>query len=210
MQNTLKQQFDFIFEDTLLLEIETVGSLQNIQQGNILIDIGQPITHMPLLLNGAVKILREDKQGNELLLYFIERGDTCAMTLSCCFGKSKSKIRAVAETNVQLLMIPIEKMELWMENYQSWRKFILESYHNRMMELIDAVDTIAFLKMDDRILKHLQDKAKVLKNNVLEVTHQKIAEDMHTSRVVVSRILKKLEKEGKIQMYRNAVKVVQF
>lgn len=210
MQNILKQHYDFIFEDKLLQEIETVGSLKNIPQGDILIDIGQPITHIPLLLSGAIKILREDQQGNELLLYFIERGDTCAMTLSCCFGKSKSKIRAVAETNVQLLMIPIEKMELWMENYQSWRNFILESYHVRMMELIDAVDTIAFLRMDDRILKYLQDKAKVIGNDELEVTHQKISEDMHTSRVVVSRILKKLEKEGKIQMHRNNIKVIKL
>ncbi len=208
MLELLKQHFGFLFEESLLEEIRRVGTLKNVSEGNLLMDIGDPITHMPLLIKGAIKILREDEQGDELLLYFIERGDTCAMTLSCCFGRTQSKIRAIAETDTQLIMVPVEKMDKWMVHYASWRHFILESYHTRMMELLEAVDTIAFLKMDERLLKYLQDKAKVIGNDVIKGTHQEIAYDLHTSRVVVSRLLKGLEKQGKIEIHRNTIKVI--
>ena len=165
---------------------------------------------MPLLISGAIKILREDEHGEELVLYYLEKGDTCAMTLSCCMGQTKSKIRAVAETNVELIMLPKEKMLEWLGKYKTWQTYILQSYHSRMDELLEAVDTIAFLKMDERLFKYLKDKAMVVHNDVLHVTHKEIAEDLHTSRVVISRLLKKLENEGKIKLFRNSIKVLEL
>jgi len=206
----IKQQFSYLFEDELLSEIVHEGSIKNVPKGAMLMDIDDSITHMPLLLEGAIKVLREDDAGDELLLYFLEQGDTCAMTFSCCMGKNKSEIRAVAESDSQLLMIPIEKMETWMSKYKSWQSYILDSYHTRMMELLEMVDTLAFLRMDERLLKHLQDKAKVTHNDTIKTTHQEIAYDLHTSRVVISRLLKKLEKEGKIEMHRNHIKVLEL
>ncbi|WP_373074404.1 Crp/Fnr family transcriptional regulator [Zeaxanthinibacter enoshimensis] len=203
-----KNKYEGIFEPGLIDAIAAVAVEKQVKEGEILMDIGQPLLHIPLVLNGAIKILREDKEGEELLLYFIEHGDTCAMTLSCCMGQKKSEIRAVAETDARLLMLPVSQMEVWMAEYPSWRRFILDSYHSRMMELLDAVDTVAFMNMEERLLKYLQDKAMVTHDASVKTTHQQIANDMHTSRVVVSRMLKQLERAGKIQLGRNQVTVL--
>jgi len=210
MINELKMHYGYLFEDELLQEINSVGVYKNIQEGYQLIEIGDYIKSMPLLISGAIKILREDDNGDELILYFIEQGDTCAMTLSCCLGSTKSEIRAIAETDTKLIMIPVKKMEEWLSKYKSWQKFILQSYHDRMTELLEAIDTIAFLKMDERLFKYLKDKAMVNHNDVLNVTHQQIAQDLHTSRVVVSRLLKTLENDGKIELHRNSITILQL
>jgi len=208
MIGELQQNFGYLFEEGLLQEINNSGVLKQVPAGFKLMEIGEYIKSMPLLVSGSIKILREDNNGDELLLYYIERGDTCAMTLSCCIGQAKSQIRAVAETDTRLIMVPVQKMEEWMGKYKSWQNFIIQSYHGRMMELLEAVDTIAFMKMDERILKYLQNKAKVIGNDEIQVTHQEIAHDLHTSRVVVSRLLKKLENLGKINLNRNHIKIV--
>lgn len=208
MQEDLKTNYGYLFEDELLEEISKIGAYREVREGTMLIEIGDYIQNMPLLISGAIKILREDEHGDELVLYFIERGDTCAMTLSCCVGNARSEIRAVAETDTRLIMIPVQKMTEWMKKYNSWREFIIMSYHTRMMEMLEAIDTIAFMKMDERLLKYLRDKAMVTHDDMLYVTHQDIAQDLHTSRVVVSRLLKKLEKEGLIQLYRNKIKII--
>lgn len=208
MIEELKQHYGYLFEDELLQEINNVGTYRDIPEGLKLIEIGDYIKSMPLLISGAIKILREDKEGDELILYFIEQGDTCAMTLSCCLGDSKSEIRAIAETDARLIMVPVQKMEEWLGKYKSWRNFVLQSYQNRMTELLEAIDTIAFLKMDERLFKYLKDKAMVNHNDVIHVTHQEIASDMHTSRVVISRLLKALEINGRIELHRNNIKVL--
>src|SRR5690606_14207726 len=203
MKEHLHEAYSFVFEDDLLREIEESGLYKEIKENEKIIEIGDYVKNMPLLLNGAIKILREDQNGEELLLYFIERGDTCAMTLSCCLGHTKSGIRAVAEKDSSLILIPIEKMEEWMTNYRSWRGFVLESYQSRLSEMLDTIDTLAFMNMDQRLMRYLQDKAKVNQNEMLNITHRQVSKDMHTSRVVVSRILKKLENEEKIKLQRN-------
>ena len=210
MKEELKLNYGYLFEDELLEEINTVGVYREVSEGSKLIEIGDYIKSMPLLISGAIKILREDNKGDELVLYFLERGDTCAMTLTCCLGDTKSEIRAVAETDAKLVMVPVKKMEEWMSKYKSWQNFILASYHDRMKELLEAIDTIAFLKMDQRLFKYLKDKAMVNHDEVIQVTHQEIAHDLHTSRVVISRLLKTLEIDGKIKLNRNSIKVLQL
>lgn len=208
MLEQLKEAYGFIFEEDLIREIERTGVLKTVKEGEIIMDIKDYINAMPLLLEGAIKILREDTEGNELLLYFLERGDTCAFTLSCCLGQTRSEIRAVAERDTQLIMIPINKMEEWTATYKSWRNFVFESYHSRLTEMLETIDTLAFMNMDRRLLRYLQDKAKINQSEELQVTHQQIAYDMNTSRVVVSRLLKKLELEKKISLQRNQIVVL--
>jgi CRP/FNR family transcriptional regulator len=210
LENKLTTNFGYLFEEDLILEIKESGVVKEFTEQTTIIEVGDYIKSMPLLLSGAIKILREDEKGEELVLYYLEKGDTCAMTLSCCMGQTKSKIRAIAETDIELIMLPKEKMSDWLSRYKSWQAFILQSYHNRVEELLEAVDTIAFLKMDERLFKYLKDKAMVTHNDVLSVTHKQISEDLHTSRVVISRLLKKLENEGKIQLFRNSIKVVEL
>lgn len=204
----LQQNYGFIFEKALIEEINKVGVFKEMPAGHKLIEIGDYIKFIPLVLDGAIKILREDTNGDELILYFLEKGDTCAMTLACCMGQIKIDIRAVAETDISIVMIPVKKMSEWMSKYKSWQRYILQSYHARMKELLEVIDAMAFLKMDERILKHLRDKAMVNHNDMLYITHQDIAHDLHTSRVVVSRLLKKLENKGKIELNRQNIKLI--
>jgi CRP/FNR family transcriptional regulator len=205
MIQELKDNYGHLFEDELLGEINQVGTFKDIPEGFKMMEIGEYVRSMPLLVSGVIKILREDNDGDELLLYFLERGDTCAMTLTCCLGQTKSEIRAIAETDAKLIMIPIQKMEEWSAKYKSWRSFVFESYHNRLNEMLDTIDSIAFLKMDERLIKYLKEKSRVSKDGIVNNTHQEIAYELHTSRVVVSRLLKKLENIGKIELHRNHI-----
>jgi CRP/FNR family transcriptional regulator len=207
MLEELKLNYGHLFEEALLQEINSVGVYKEVPQDFTLIQVGQYINWMPLLISGAIKIFREDGQGDELLLYFLERGDTCTMTLSCCLGQKKSEIKAVAETDAKLIMIPIQKMEEWTSKYKSWRNFVFDSYHNRFMEILDTIDNIAFFNMDKRLLKYLKDKAKVTKDNTIHTTHQEIAHELHTSRVVISRLLKTLESENIVELHRNRIRI---
>ncbi len=202
--------YKHLFEEELRTEILSIGVYRKVNEGVELIDIGNEIKFMPLVISGAIKILREDDNGDELALYFIEQGDTCAMTITCCLGSTKSKIRAIAETETELLMIPIQKIGDWMNKYKTWQNFILQSYHERMQELLEAIDTIAFLNMDERLLKYLKGKAIVNKSELIQVTHKEIANDLHTSRVVISRLLKALEKKGRIELRRNQIHLLEI
>ena len=210
MREILEQAYGYIFEEALLDEIAKVAVYKEFKADDYLIEIGDYIKTMPLLLTGAIKILREDENGDELLLYFLERGDTCAMTLTCCMGQSKSRIRAIAETDGAMLMIPVEKMEEWLTKYKTWRNFVFDSYNVRLNEMLEAIDTLAFMNLDERLYKYLTDKAKVIGDTEIKNTHQEIAYEMHTSRVVISRLLKALELQGKIKLHRNKIEILQF
>jgi CRP/FNR family transcriptional regulator len=210
MKALLIESYGYIFEEALIDEIVKVATYKEFKADDYLIEIGDYIKTMPLLVNGAIKILREDENGDELLLYFLERGDTCAMTLTCCMGQAKSRIRAIAETDGSLIMIPVEKMEDWLTKYKTWRNFVFDSYNVRLMEMLEAIDTLAFMNLDERLYKYLTDKAKVIGNTEIQNTHQEIAYEMHTSRVVISRLLKALEIEGKIKLHRNKIEILQF
>ncbi|MDA9348566.1 Crp/Fnr family transcriptional regulator [Polaribacter sp.] len=205
MIQELKNNFGHLFEAELLQEINQVGTYKDVAEGAKMMEIGDYVRSMPLLISGAIKILREDNNGDELLLYFLEKGDTCAMTLTCCLGQTKSEIRAIAETNATLIMVPVEKMEIWAGKYKSWRKFVFESYHNRLNEMFATIDSIAFLKMDERLVNYLKEKARISEGAIIYNTHQEIAYELHTSRVVISRLLKKLENLNKITLHRNHI-----
>jgi CRP/FNR family transcriptional regulator, anaerobic regulatory protein len=210
MKDILTQAYGYIFEEALIDEIVKVATYKEFKADDYLIEIGDYIKTMPLLLNGAIKILREDENGDELLFYFFARGDTCAMTLTCCMGQSKSRIRAIAETNGAMVMIPVEKMEEWLTKYKTWRNFVFDSYNIRLMEMLEAIDTLAFMNLDERLYKYLTDKAKVIGDTEIHTTHQVIAYEMHTSRVVISRLLKALEIQGKIKLHRNKIEILEF
>ena len=208
MIDIVKETYGYLFEEKLIEEIAQVATLKNFDEGDVLIDFGDYIKKMPLLIHGAIKILREDFDEGELLLYFIEKGDTCAMTMACCLGDTKSEIRAVAETNGQLVMIPVSKMEEWLGKYKSWRNYVFNSYNNRLKEMLTAIDNLAFMNMDERLLNYLSEKSIVNKTKEIKSTHQEIAFDLHTSRVVVSRLLKALENEGRIRLHRASIELL--
>lgn len=201
----VEQHYGMLFEPGLIDEIAEVGTYRKAKPQDILIDIGEYIKSMPLLLQGSIKIIREDQDGNELFLYYLERGDTCAFSLTCCMGNTKSAIRAVVEDETELVLIPVEKMDKWIVDYKSWRDFVFQSYNARLEEMLEAIDSIAFLKLDERVLKYLRDRVMVSGDTVITNTHQQLARELNTSRVVVSRLLKQLEKQGKIKLERNRI-----
>jgi CRP/FNR family transcriptional regulator, anaerobic regulatory protein len=204
----LQQTYGTQFEEKLIHEIGEVSTLREFKEGDVLIDFGDTILKMPLLIRGAIKILREDFDEGELLLYFLEKGDTCAMTMACCLGETKSEIRAVAETNGKVVMIPVNKMEEWLGKYKSWRNFVFNSYNNRLKEMLSAIDNLAFMNMEERLMSYLNDKAKINQSNRIMSTHQEIAYDLHTSRVVISRLLKALENKEKISLHRAFIEIL--
>ena len=208
MRELLHQTYGSIFEEALLNEIEQVALLKEFNDGDVIIDFGDKILKMPLLLSGAIKILREDFDEGELLLYFIEKGDTCSMSMTCCIGETKSEIKAVAETNGKVVMIPVIYMELWLGKYKSWRNYVFNSYNNRLKEMLNAIDSLAFMNMDERLLNYLLEKSKINGSREINATHQDIAYDLNTSRVVISRLLKALENEGKIKLHRAHIEIL--
>lgn len=195
----------YLLEEELIQEINRVGQIRTTTIDEILINVGDAMTSIPIILSGSIKISRENDNGDELLLYYIEGGDTCAMTLQCCVRQIKSEIRATSMEDSVLLMLPTEMMELWMHKYKSWREYILQSYHVRLTELMETIDAIAFMRLDERLLKYLTDQAKLLGSLEIHHTHQQIAEDLHSSRVVISRLLKQLEIRGTITLKRNKI-----
>ncbi len=207
IRKQLNNSFEKFFEKKLLNEIVEIGIYKEFNKGEILIDINDEMTHIPLIIDGIVKIIRKDQNNDEILLYFLEQGDTCAISFINCINQNRSMFRAVIEKNTKCIMIPINKIEDWIIKYNTWRHFIIDSYHNRLTEMVEAIDSLAFLKLDDRLYKYLSDKMKIMHNKNLTITHQQIADDLNTSRVVVSRLLKSLEKIGKIELGRNKIKI---
>ena len=208
MKEVLQQTYGAFFEPNLIDEIAQVATLKDFNEGDVLIDFEDYIQKMPLLISGAIKILREDFDAGELLLYFIEKGDTCAMTMACCIGDTKSEIRAVAETKGQVVMIPVNYMEDWLGKYKSWRNFVFNSYNNRLKEMLSAIDNLAFMNMDQRLINYLIEKAKINSSSEIKNTHQEIAYDLNTSRVVISRLLKALENQGKLKLHRASIELL--
>ncbi len=210
IREKLSEFYKVVFEPELIDEIVKVGTYKKIKENELLLDIGDNFDRIPLMLTGAIKISREIKNGDEIVLYFLERGDTCTITFGSGLNSTKSKVRGIAEKPSEVIFIPVEKLEEWMVKYKSWRNFVIESYNIRLNEMLEAVDTLAFLKMDQRLYKYLTDKVKIMRSTTLNTTHQEIAIDLNTSRVVVSRLLKQLENEGKIQLFRNKIEVIEF
>jgi CRP/FNR family transcriptional regulator len=201
----IKESIGYLFEEELIDEIVKIGRVKHLDPEEVIIQIGDRIPFLPIIMSGAIKVVRENEKGEDLLLYYIEAGDTCAMTMQCCVKSTLSEVKATAIEPSEILMIPLERMEQWMAKHASWRSYILQSYHYRIQELIETIDAIAFMRLDERLLKYLKDQAKLLGNLEIPVTHQQIADDLNSSRVVISRLLKQLETKGDIKLTRNKI-----
>ena len=205
LREKLGEYYSSIFEKDLIEEIVKVGFIDKYKHGEILVDIGENMTHIPLILNGAVKIIRREKEGDELVLYFLEKGDTCAISFINCINRKESIFKAVVENDTEAIFLPVDHIDEWLAKYKTWRHFIIDSYHFRLIEMVESIDGLAFMNM-----KYLGDKAKINQNVNLEITHQEIADDLNTSRVVVTRLLKQLHNDGKVYSTRNKVKVLEI
>ncbi len=205
----IKKQFPVFTEIELLEEIAEYGIDRTFQRGDSIIRKGEYMKYMPLIFAGSLKIMREDDNGNEMLLYYLEGGYTCAMSITCCMKEEKSNIWAIAEEDdTKILLIPVMYVDGWMKKYSSWRNFVMSSYASRMDELLHTLDAIAFYSLDERLLKYLKDRASAMQKTEFSITHSDIAKSLNSSREAISRLLKKLENLGKVELGRNKIKLI--
>ena len=204
----IRQHYAQIAERGLQEEIADVGTIMHFKAGDLIMDFGAYVKIMPLIIEGSIKVSREDEEGNELFLYYLKPGETCSMSFTCCLMDKKSEIRTVAEEDTTLIGIPTRYMDEWMSRYPSWKNFVMTSYDDRMLELVRTIDNIAFKKMDERLMDYLEQKAAANSSRTLNATHQEIAYDLNASREAVSRLLKQLEKEGIVKLGRNRIELL--
>lgn len=204
----LHDRFKLTFEPALLEELEKKGQVISIKEGDTIIDFGQTIRIVPIILTGSVKISRMDETGKEIILYYINPNESCAITFTCCMEQFPSEIKAVAEEDVEFLAIPISLMDQWMMKYSTWKSFVMKTIRSRFNELLKTIDQIAFQKLDERLVNYLKEKAKTTGSSLLRLSHVQIANDLASSRVVISRLLKRLENDKKLLLYRNQIKLL--
>jgi CRP/FNR family transcriptional regulator len=204
-----KNQYYFL-EKPLHDEIELLGTPRVFKPGEVLIREGQFITNFPLVLSGLIKVSRNSHEGSELLLYYLKKNDVCAMSLTCCMTNLKSTVNAVAEEETSVIMLPVHLLEPWMCKYPTWKSFLMQTFQSRFRELIDTIDAVAFLNLDERLVRYFTDRYTKTGNATLSVTHQELALKLNTSREVISRLLKKLENDGKIKLSRNFIDFTQL
>ncbi len=205
----VKKHFSSINEKALQEEIAKVGRLMHFKRGERIMDFGAYIKMVPLVISGSIKVVREHDEGDhEIFLYFLNGGETCSMSFSCCMMNKRSDIRTTAEDDTSLIGIPIKYVDEWMMKFPTWKNFVMRSYDQRMQELVRTIDHIVFHNMDERLLQYLQKKSVATTSNTIQTTHQDIAHDLNASREAVSRLLKKLENMGKIKLGRNKIELL--
>lgn len=197
-----------IFGSELVAELQAHARHMYVHAGDVILEAGQTVRVMPLVLSGLVKVSRVEDDGRELLLYYINPNEGCAMTFTCCMQSHASEIRAVAEEDAELLAVPVSLMDEWMQRYPNWKRFVMKTIQARFQELLKTIDQIAFQKLDERLVHYLKEKSKVTGSALINLSHEQIANDLASSRVVISRLLKKLEYDGKLLLYRNQIKLL--
>ncbi len=208
MLELLRRHYPQLAERGLQEEIVLVGKLLFFKAGETILDFGSYVRLVPLVVEGSIKVVREGEEGKEIFLYYLQPGQSCTMSFTCCMMNKKSEIRTVAEEDTLLIGIPIKYMDEWMTRYQSWKNFVMLSYDNRMLELVKTIESIAFQKLDERLLQYLQKKAAITGNKIIQATHQDIAFDLNASREAISRLLKQLENQGQLRLGRNKVELL--
>lgn len=205
---TTKKQFSKVFEPDLVKEIEALGEPKTYKEGEMIMDYDKYIRMMPLIVSGTVKVLRKDENNKELLLYYLSSSESCSMAYSCCMEAKRSEIRAIAEDDVELISIPHAKLDEWLCKYPSWKNYIMRSFNDRFNEMLKSIESIAFHKLDQRLINYLKEKQRLSGSSIIKVSHNLIADELATSRVVISRLLKLLENDGKLILYRNEIKLL--
>lgn len=186
-------------------KLEQYGSVKVYKEGEIIMNENSYIRAIPIVTSGSIKVMRVDEEGREILLYYIRPGESFIMSFLGGLHREASKVKAIAEEDVEILFIPIDKAAELLRENSEWLDYIFRLYHKRFEELLAVVNEVAFKKMDERILHYLKEKAKLNNSKEISITHQELADELGTARVVVSRLLKQMEAEGLVQLGRNKI-----
>lgn len=187
-------------------ELERVAVLRKLPAGAELMRAGDPITHIPIVRKGSLRILAEDPEGRERFLYHIMPGETCALSLTCCATKRTSSVMAVVEEEAELWMVPVHYLEAWMD-FPEWRKYVNDTQAQRFNELLETIEVIAFNKLDEQLWNYLVKRVQATGSHVLKVTHQEIANELDSPREVITRLLHQLQSRGRVSIGRGTVEV---
>jgi CRP/FNR family transcriptional regulator, anaerobic regulatory protein len=209
MQADIHKLFSTL-EPALIEEIKNLGSIRSVKAGDMLVKTGQFMPNTQLVAEGLVKVYREDQDGHEFFMYYLKPGQACALTLNCAIRQLDSPVMAKAVQDTQLIALPVQDVDRWMQQYHTWSHFVLDSYRQRYMDLIDAFDQVAFRHMDERLRIYLRIHSEQLKTKDIYLTHQEIANELNSSREVISRLLKKMEENGDIILHRYHLELVKL
>lgn len=198
------------FEPGLVKNIEETALVKHYKAGEIIIRTGQYIQNTMLILSGKIKVYREDSDGNEFFMYYLLPGQACAISMICATRMETSKIMAKVMEDADVLMVPLNLMEKWMGEFKSWYEFVVSTYRNRFEELLTVLDQVAFRSMDERLEFYLKRHAENNGSNVIPLSHQEIANELNSSREVISRLLKKMEQRGLVRLNRNNIELLKI
>lgn len=207
IRELLRERFPMFSEPELQEELLKHVRLRFFKAGDTLLNYGDPLDDIPLLVSGTFKVLRQDDEGRELLLYYLTPGESCALSLTHVLGRDRSSLRIAVEEDSVAMLLPANMPEYWMGRFPSFRRFVLRTFQERFEELLKAVDSAAFRRLDERLVHYLKEKARVSQSRELRLTHQEIAAELHSSREVISRLLGQMEAEGLMELGRNLVRL---
>lgn len=191
-------------QSSLFQELVKSSKIEGFKKGDIVVDINEKIEGIPLVVTGLLKVYKEDNDDNEIFLYYLKPGDICAMGIQCCITEGISLARVYSEEDSEVLFVSKSTVQEQQTNPE-WNNFVIQSLANRIEELLEVADDLAFKKLDQRVLVYLQKKEALNENKTIRLTHKEISADLNSSREVISRVLKKLEQEGVLTHQRNEI-----
>ncbi|MFY7651633.1 MAG: Crp/Fnr family transcriptional regulator [Chitinophagaceae bacterium] len=207
MDELIQKEFPH-FERSLVESIGEHGNIKSFKPGDVLMRTGQNIRSTALVVSGLLKVYREDDEGNEFFMYYLEPGQACALSMVCATRQETSQLMVKAVSESDVIMVPLAFMDQWMSTYKSWYQFVVETYRSRFEELLVTIDHVAFRNMDERLEFYLQKHITTTQSNIISITHQEIANELNSSREVISRLMKKLAERGKVKLHRNYIEVI--
>jgi len=184
------------------------GKIMKLETGTVLMNYGEYIRTIPIVLEGVIKVMTQSEDGSDMLLYYLSGGNTCPTAFTCCMVAKKSDIKAVVEEDAEIIALPVKYIDEWIREFPTWKNFVMHSYNVRFSEMLETIDDIAFSKVDERLLKYLAKKQELTGKDELHITHKQIAGDLHTSREAISRLLKKMENMAYVELGRNRIQII--
>ncbi len=206
--NSLQEISEFKTSPELIAKLYEFGIQKNYKAGSIILNENSHIRSIPIVTKGVMKVFRMEDDGREILLYYIKAGESCIMSFLGGMHNETSKVKAEVEEDAEILFLPMEKVSLFIKDYPQWLDYIFRLYHKRFEELLEIINAIAFKKVDERLLNLLKTKSEMTKSQTLLITHEQLANELGTARVVVSRLLKQLEESGELTLGRNKIQLL--
>lgn len=203
----IQKHFPF-FDKDLQDQIAEVGEVKEFEPGDVLMKTGQNIRSTMLVLSGLIKIFREDDEGNEFFMYYLQPGQACALSMVCAIKQETSQIMAKTVSQTEVIAIPLTYMDQWMANYKSWYHFVVSSYRDRFEDMLQTIDHIAFRNMDERLVFYLKQHQASTGSDMLSISFTEIAQELNSSREVISRLMKKLTEKGMIRQHKSYIEIV--